>query len=287
MMGGFLLLKLGHNQEWFLPALQSALLHNDTYFLAWALVGLAYSLLASFIWLRWARPPGRVRRVLGLFFLVALMVSGSQVVARRVMHPLWVKFVNFRWDPDSQEFVVDLASPNAAVAESHIRGDLHAIVSVEGLWWTLSWQKLPQPLPKSEVEEFAVGATELLSQPEGTRVARYSWPDGPPRHVESVRVPWKPTVVGSHFGYVVLMYAALVNREGKRVGVESTYRRAARWRLRDGRIRWYPQDGRMDAFIRKGWIWLLGPARHQAHFWFRPPPPLGVVREDVRVNPRK
>ncbi|MCZ6688630.1 MAG: hypothetical protein O7H41_03405 [Planctomycetota bacterium] len=289
VLGGLGLLLLGHKQEWFLAALETGALHNQTYFLAWGLVGLAYSLLASFMWLRWARQPGRVRRVLELFFLVALMMAGSQVAARRIMHPLWVKFVNMSWDPVSQEFVVDLASPIAAVAESHIRGDFQAIVSVEGLWWSSSRQESPQPVVESEVEEFAVGAPDLLGHRQEVPIAAFHWFGGTPWQVETIRLPWKPKRFGSHRAFVVRVNAALVNRGGKRVGGESSYYITREAYPPRGLDFADPLEPRMDAFKTEGWAWISDPDRNRAPFRVRPPPPPGVViiREDVRVNPRK
>ncbi|MCZ6691776.1 MAG: hypothetical protein O7H41_19485, partial [Planctomycetota bacterium] len=155
VVGGVGLLALGHSHNWFLAAFVTGTLHNLTFFLAWALVGLAYSMLASLVWLRWGGEPGRVNRVVGLLFLVGSIMWGSQEVAHLVMDKLGVPIVQIGWDPDSQEFVVDVISTNNAVAGARMRGDLQAIVSVEGLWWSPSEKETSQPPLASEVEEFA------------------------------------------------------------------------------------------------------------------------------------
>ncbi|MCZ6687972.1 MAG: hypothetical protein O7H41_00005, partial [Planctomycetota bacterium] len=153
--GGIGLLAFGYSHEWFLGALETGALHNQTYFLAWASVALAYSLLASFMWLRWAGQPDRMNRIVGLLLLVGSIVWGSQEVAHLVMDKLGVPIVQIGWDPDSQEFVVEVLSTNNAVAGARMRGDLQAIVSVEGLWWSPSEKETSQPPLASEVEEFA------------------------------------------------------------------------------------------------------------------------------------
>ncbi|MCZ6688250.1 MAG: hypothetical protein O7H41_01400 [Planctomycetota bacterium] len=286
VMGGMCLLVVGDSHAWFLDLLATGTLHNLTYFLAWAIVGAVYGLLASFMWLRWARQLGRVRRVLGMCLLVALMMAGSQVAARRVMHPLNLFIANCEWDQDSQEFEVSLASTSQAFAQARRRGNLQVIVSVEGLWWSPSEMKSPQPLQANEVEEFAVGAPVLL----GNRQAIPHPPDGfvgVPWHVGEFDVPWKPRVFGSRWAYIARVSAAIVNRDGKRVGGELT-----RYRVGDsfpprGWDSADPHRSRIDAFMTEGGDWLMDPDRNRAPFQFRPPPLQGVVREDVRVNPRK
>ncbi|MCZ6688169.1 MAG: hypothetical protein O7H41_00995 [Planctomycetota bacterium] len=287
VLGGLGLLLIGHKQAWFLGALATGRLHNQTYLVAWALVGAAYSLLASFMWLRWAGKPGRVKRVLGLVFLVGLVLAGSQVAARNVMQSVGVIILQVVWDQTSQEFVVYPASTNAAMTKSLIRGDLQPIVSIEGLWWSPSQRKSPQPLLTSEVEEFAVGAPDLLGQRRGTDVSPgYSVVGASTRGGEP-RMPWKPRRVGTDSAFVVRVNAALVNRKGKRVGRVSTHYVSggayfgAVWPLPDPRrIRW-------KKFEKEGWAWLTDPARNQAPFRVRPPLPPVVFVEDVRVNPRK
>ena len=283
VMGWVGLLVFGHGQNWFLAALVTGTLHNQTYSLAWALVGLAYSLLASFMWLRWARQLGRVRRVLGPFLLVALMLTGSLVVARRVMHSLGVIVVGVEWDPDSQEFVVFIPiSP--VVGELLRRGDLQTIVSIEGLWWSPSERKSPQPLLASEVEEFAVGAPALMGRRRGTRrLTGYAWVHGL-EPIGNVRVPWMPGKGGADSAFVVRVNAALVNREGKRVGWEYTPQLTGSRVLESVRGATIPRTARSEAFLTEALDWLSDPDRNRAPFQVRPPPPPGVGRVDVRPS---
>ncbi|MCZ6689739.1 MAG: hypothetical protein O7H41_09060 [Planctomycetota bacterium] len=281
ILGGLGILWQGHNLEWFLGALATAALHNQTYFLAWAFVGVAYSTFAALIWIRCVRRPGRFRTAAGFLILAALMMAGSQVVARRVMHSLGAIIPDIGWVRGSQEFAVVVVSMNAAVAESLIRGDLQTIVSVEGLWWSQSEEKTSQLPLETEVEEIAIGAPDLLGQRRGTR-NRTSLLVGAPRHLERVRLPWKPRVVGSHIAYVVRANAVFVNRDGKRVGGESTRYIAREGQPRGGWDLADPLNPRMNEFLAEARAWLSDPERNQAPFRVRPPPLPGVVREDVR-----
>ncbi|MCZ6690085.1 MAG: hypothetical protein O7H41_10810 [Planctomycetota bacterium] len=195
------------------------------------------------------------------------------MAARRVIHSFSVIIEKVIWDQHSLEFVVYPASTSAAVTKSLNRGDLQAIASVEGLWWT-PWEINPsKQLLASEVEEFAVGALDLLGQRRGTDVSPgYLWVGASTRGVES-RVPWKPRRVGTDSSFVVRVNAALVNRKGKRVGRESTHYVSggayfgAVWPLPDARrIRW-------KKFKKEGWAWLTDPELNQAPFRLKTPPP--------------
>ena len=100
-------------------------------------------------------------------------------------------------------------------------------------------------------------------------------------------MPWNPRRVGTDSAFLVRVNAALVNREGKRVGREST-----RY-VSEGQIfgaLWGPTDPRttrLRKFNTEGWAWLTDPERNQAPFQVRPPLPPRVIREDVRVTWRK
>ena len=270
ILGGLGLLFFGHKHEWFLAALESGTLHNLTYFLAWAMVGSAYSILASFLWIRCLRRPGRFRIVLSFLLPLALMTAASQVAAREVMHTLGVPIVAIGWNPDSQEFLVNFVSTNSPVADAHIRGDLQAIVSVEGLWWIPSEKVTSQPLLVSEVEEFAVGTPDLRGRRPGTY--------GPLRRVwtepdfRAMRLPWKPSSVEPNWAYVVWVNVAFVNRQGKRVGRESAHR---------GELQhlvgvWDPTDPRLArlwAFMVAGRDWIRNRGRTWAPFPVEPTMP--------------
>ncbi|MCZ6688500.1 MAG: hypothetical protein O7H41_02735 [Planctomycetota bacterium] len=224
--------------------------------------------------------------MLGLCLLVALMTTGSQVAARRVTLLLCVSFARITWDPDSQEFVVYMYT-YPAVAESLIRGDLRAIVSVEGLWWSPSENKTPQPLLAKEVEEFAVGSPDLMGPRQGAYVPPRYRAMGTSKGGGKIRVPWKPMRVGSGFAYVVRVNAALVNREGEKVGRESSLQAFGGGFPLFGWLPADPRTIRSDAFITEAWAWLSDPERNRAPFRFRPPPPPGVIREGFLFNPRK
>ena len=271
MAGGLGLLKLGHDGEWFLGALESGTLHNLTYLLAWGIVGAAYSLLASFLWIRWRPQGSRVRRNLALLLLLGLMTAGSQTVALRVMRTLSVHVVGVDWDPDSQEFVVEVASTRQAVADARRRGDLQTIVTVEGLWWSPSDTKPSQQLLASEVEEFAVGAPDLLRYRHRGKLLSYSGPSNQ-QDLRWVRLSWKPSSVKSDWAYFVAVKTALVNRKGKRVGCETTYGGGSAT-LSGG---WGPPNAfgsRVDMFFRAAWDWNHQSGRPRAPFRVAPPPP--------------
>ena len=162
ILGGVFLLKLGHHQEWFLGAWKSATLHNLTFFAAWAIVGVAYTLLVSFLWSRWYPRRSRGRRVLAFLLLLALMVAGSEVVARQLTYD-WGHLPNSaEWNPDTEEFEVTLYLGSPELGDALIRGDLRALVSVEGLWWSPGDTGDPGNILASEVEEFALATAELL-----------------------------------------------------------------------------------------------------------------------------
>ena len=94
-------------------------------------------------------------------------------------------------------------------------------------------------------------------------------------------------VVGSHIAYVGRVNAVFVNRKEKRVGGESTYyfaRKSVPPRELDFAD---PIDPLIEFFLVEGWAWISDPERNQAPFRVRPPPPPGVVRDDIRLVPVK
>ena len=106
MVGGIGLLLLGLKQEWFLGALATGKLHNLTYFLAWALVGLVYGVIAALICRRQVRPPVSFKVRLAFLAFSAFMVVGSQVDARKTMSRLFLVVDGITLYPVANELVV-------------------------------------------------------------------------------------------------------------------------------------------------------------------------------------
>ena len=224
ILGGVWLLLLAHRQEWFLGALATGTLHNQTYYLAWALVGVAYSILAALIWIRCVRRPGQFRTVAGFLLLAISMTAVSQVAARSITRNLGLVITGMDWDRNTGEFIIQALS-RQVIANACEREDLQASVSVEGLWWTPSekagWNV---PLAEAQVEEIAVGAPDLLGRRGADMKADWASPALAP--LGPLRVYWEPSGQEADTGYFFFgrVNAALLNRDGRRVGRDSACR---------------------------------------------------------------
>ena len=90
------LLYLGAKQAWFVRELEAGSLANQGLLLRWAMIGVAYSILATWIFARQA-PKVRKRHTLIAFLtILGFMLGGGRVVTRLAMNQTFIPIATAR-----------------------------------------------------------------------------------------------------------------------------------------------------------------------------------------------
>ncbi|MCZ6690974.1 MAG: hypothetical protein O7H41_15395, partial [Planctomycetota bacterium] len=203
--GGAGLLYSAERGDWLLDALASGMLHNLTYYLAWAALGIAYAILSSILWIRWISIASRWRGLIFIPLISLLMVGGSQLAARRAQSSLLVVIYHTEWDLASETFTIHALAPES-IARAIRRGDLRIELSAERYYG-------------ADVHDTKLGDTFVRREEPQAYPLQPAHPDYTEFvPIDTLSLAWDPFSPPRVRSDAALLKTSVLNRRGQRVG---------------------------------------------------------------------